>query len=67
MGPNQTQKLLHIKGNHKLNEKTTQRMRENICKWCDQQRINLQNVQTAHIAHEPPWEEEPGRLQSMGP
>ena len=26
MGPNQTQKLLHIKGNHKLNEKTTQRM-----------------------------------------
>ena len=26
MGPNQTQKLLLSKGNHKLNEKTTQRM-----------------------------------------
>ena len=30
MGPDQTQKLLHSKGNHKLNEKTTHRTGENI-------------------------------------
>ena len=30
MGPNQTYKLLHSKGNHKQNEKTTHRMGENI-------------------------------------
>ena len=32
MEPNQTYKLLHSKGNHKQNEKTTYRMGENICK-----------------------------------
>ena len=32
MGLNQTQKLLHNKGNHQQNEKTTYRMGENICK-----------------------------------
>ena len=31
MGPNQTYKLLHSKGNHKQNKKTTYRMEENIC------------------------------------
>ena len=30
MGPKQTYKLLHSKGNHKQNKKTTY-----ICKWCD--------------------------------
>ena len=50
MGPNETQKLLHSKGNHKQNEKTTQRMGENMCKRSDQQGINLQNIQTAHAA-----------------
>ena len=44
------QKLLHSKGNHKQNEKTTHRMGENICKWCDWQWISLQNLQTAHAA-----------------
>ena len=48
MGPNQTYKLLHSKGNHKQNEKTTHRMGENICKWCDRQGLNFQNIQTAH-------------------
>ena len=42
------QKLLHSKGNDKQNEKTTYRMAENICKWCDLQGINFQNIQTAH-------------------
>jgi len=36
MGPNQTYKLLHSKGNHKQNEKTkkkkVKRLGENICK-----------------------------------
>ena len=48
MGPNQTYKLLHCKGNHKQNEKRTHRMGENICRWSDWQGINLQNLQTAH-------------------
>ena len=39
MGPNQTYKLLHSKGNHKPNEKTTYELGENICKWCNQQRL----------------------------
>ena len=30
--------------------KDTSRLGENICKWCDQQRISLQNIQTAHEA-----------------
>ena len=32
MGPNETLKLLHSKGNHKQDEKTTLRMGENICR-----------------------------------
>ena len=40
MGPNQACKLLHIKGNHKQNEKTRHRMGENI----SQQRLNFQNI-----------------------
>ena len=48
MGPNQMYKLLHSKGNHKQNEKTIYSLEENICKWCDQQGINFQNIQTDH-------------------
>ena len=29
---------------------TTHKMGENICKWSNQQGINLQNIQTAHAA-----------------
>ena len=50
MGPNETSKLLHSKGNHKEDEKTTLRMGENICKQINGQRINLQNLQAAHAA-----------------
>ena len=32
MGPNETSKLLHSKGNYKQDEKTTLRRAENICK-----------------------------------
>ena len=41
---------MHSEGNHKQNEKTTYRMGENICKRCNQQGFNFQNVQTAHAA-----------------
>ena len=41
---------MHSKGNHKQNEKTTHRMGENICKWSDQQGINLQNLQRVYVA-----------------
>ena len=44
------QKLLHSKGNHKQDEKTTLRMGENIYKRINRQRINLQNLQAAHAA-----------------
>ena len=50
MRPNQTLKLLLSKGNHKQNEKTTCGMGENICKRCDQQRLNFQTMQRAHTA-----------------
>ena len=50
MGPNETEKLLHSKGNHKQDQKTTLRMGENICKPINRQRINLQNLQAAHAA-----------------
>ena len=54
MGPNQTYMVLHSKRNHKQNEKTTNRMGENNCKWCDQQRINFQNIQITHTTKQ--WE-----------
>ena len=41
MGPNQTYKLLHNKGNHKENKKPTYRMGENIHKQCDCQKLLL--------------------------
>ena len=50
MGPNETSKLLHSKGNHKQDEKTTLRMGENICKRINGQRINIQNIQTVHTS-----------------
>ena len=43
--------LLHSKGNHKQNKNTTHRMGENIYKQCDQQGINLQNLQAVHAVH----------------
>ena len=58
MGPNQTYKLLHSKGNHKKlklklkNKKATYGMGENICKWCNWQGLNLQNIQTTHTTQQ---------------
>ena len=52
MGPNQTYKLLHSKENHKQYENLTYGLGENICKLCDQQGINFQNIQTAHTTQQ---------------
>ena len=48
MGPNQIYKLLHSKGNHKKRQMKRQPMEweKSICKWCDRQGLNLQNIQT---------------------
>ena len=40
---------MHSKGNYRQGEKTTLRMGENNSKWNNWQRINLQNIQAAHI------------------
>ena len=44
MGPNQTYKLLHSKGNHKQNKKATYRLGGNICKPCDQQGFLISKI-----------------------
>ena len=41
---------MHSKENHQQSEKMMHRMGKNICKWSDQQEINLQNIQTTHTA-----------------
>ena len=38
---------MHSTGNYQQNEKTTYRIGENICKWCDLQGVNIQNIQSA--------------------
>ena len=48
MGYNQTYKCSHHKGDYTKTKKITYRMGENICKWCKQQGLTFQNVQTAH-------------------
>ena len=39
---------MHNEGNYKQGEKTALRLRENTSKQSNCQRINLQNMQTAH-------------------
>ena len=59
----QTYKLFYSKGNHTQNENTYYKMGENICKQCNQQGINLQNIQTAHEAqHQKQSKEKMGRI-----
>ena len=48
MGPEQTYKLLHRKGYHKPNEKTTFGMGEYICKHCNWEGLNFKDLKTAH-------------------
>ena len=55
---------MHSKGNHKQNEKTTYGMGENICKLCDWQGINFQDIQTAYVAQYQKTNKQPN--QKMG-
>ena len=41
---------MHSKGNQNGDKEAILRMGENICKWGNWQRINLQSIQTAHAA-----------------
>ena len=41
---------MHSKENHKQTEKIIHRVGKNICKQCNWQGVNLQNIQTAHEA-----------------
>ena len=50
VGPNQTYMLLHSKGNHKQNEKTTYRMREKYLQ--TDKGFFFQNMQKAHTTQE---------------
>ena len=52
MGPNQTEKLLHSKGNQKENKKATYRIGENSFKWCNWQGLNLQNIQATYTTQQ---------------
>ena len=51
MGPNETKKLLHNKGNYKQGEKTALRLGENNSQWSNWQRIKLRNIQATPTAH----------------
>ena len=44
MGPNETYKILHNKGNYKRGEKIALRLGENNSKRSNRQRINLKNI-----------------------
>ena len=48
MVPNQAYKILYSKENHKEDETTTYRLRENSCKWSEQQGLDFQNIPIAH-------------------
>ena len=52
MGPNQMYKVLHCKGNHKQNNKSTNRLAEDIAKWMDWQGLNFHNIQVAHATQQ---------------
>ena len=52
MEPNQIYKVLHSKGNHKQKEKKPHRMGGNLCKQCDQEGLNFQNIQIAHTTQQ---------------
>jgi len=44
--------LMHSKGNHEQNEKTTYGLAESICKQCICQGLNFYNAQTAHTTQQ---------------
>ena len=49
MGPNKTFKLLYSKRIHKQYKDPSYRLGENICKYCDGQRLNFQDMLATYI------------------
>jgi len=47
MGLYQTENILHNKGNHEQNEKTTYWIGEDICKWYIWKGVNIQNIKNS--------------------
>ena len=62
MGPNQTDKLWHSKGNQKENKKTTYRMGENSFKQCNRKGLNLLNIQTTYTAQQQKNQQPNGKM-----
>ena len=58
---------MHSKGKNKQNQKITHRLGENICKWCSQQGLNLQNIQTAHAAQYQKKNKQPYQIMGRRP
>ena len=50
MGPNETYKILHNKGNYKRGEKIALRLGENNSKRSNRHRINLKNIRATPAA-----------------
>ena len=51
MGPSQTCKLMHSKGNNQHNKKANYRLGENIRKQCNWQELTFENIQ-AHTTQQ---------------
>ena len=39
---------MHSKRNYQQNDNSSYGIGENICKWCNWQKVNIQNLWTAH-------------------
>ena len=62
MGPNQTDKLLHSKGNQKENRKTTYRMGKNSFKRCNGQGLNLENIEATYTTQQQKSQQHNGKM-----
>ena len=52
MGTSKTLRFCTAKQIIKQNEKTTYRLRENICKWCNPQGLYFQNIRTSYTTQQ---------------
>ena len=52
MGPNQTYKLLQSKGSRKKKKRPPTEWEKIVCKQCNQQGLNLQNIESILITQQ---------------
>ena len=62
VGPSQTDKFFHRKGNHKENKKTAYSMGENSFKGCNRQGLNLYNIQTSYTTQQHKSQQPNGKM-----